>query len=141
MICNRRAFACSGVKLIGCPRVRGRASADCLSTPLFSGNNNSMPRAIYNTPEMRQMYLRRLRTLMDELLKPPGTPADELHYEPRIDELAALIAPDAALDAAKWNSHAWGNGSTWWPWYPKHGLKPAETSARARASATVSLIP
>ena len=29
-----------------------------------------------------------------------------------MDELAALIAPDAALDAAKWNSHAWGNGST-----------------------------
>jgi hypothetical protein len=35
-----------------------------------------------------------------------------LHYEPRIDQLAALIAPDAALDNAKWNSHAWGNGST-----------------------------
>jgi len=37
---------------------------------------------------------------------------EELHYEPRMDELAALIAADAALDAAKWNSHAWGNGST-----------------------------
>lgn len=81
-------------------------------TRLFVGNNNRMPQAIFDTSETRQMYLRRIRTLMDELLKPPGTPAEQLHYEPRMDELAALIAPDAALDAAKWNSHAWGNGST-----------------------------
>jgi hypothetical protein len=81
-------------------------------TPLFIGNNNRLPQAIFGTPEMRQMYLRRIRTLMDELLKPPGTPAAALHYEPLIDELAAAIAPDAALDAAKWGSHAWGNGST-----------------------------
>lgn len=81
-------------------------------TPLFIGRNNSVPDAIFDIPETRQMYLRRVRTLMDELLKPPGTPVEELHYEPRMDELAVLIAPDAALDAAKWNSDAWGNGST-----------------------------
>ncbi len=84
-----------------------------VDTPLFIGNNNRVPQAIFGTSEMRQMYVRRIRTLMDELLKPPGTPPEELHYEPRIDELAARIAPDAALDAAKWNSHAWGNGSAW----------------------------
>ncbi len=81
-------------------------------TSLFVGNNNRMPQAIFDTPELRQMYLRRIRTLMDELLKPPGTPADALYYEPRIDALAAALTPDAALDAAKWGSHAWGNGST-----------------------------
>jgi len=58
------------------------------------------------------MYLRRVRTLMDELRMPPGTPVEALHYEPRIDELAVQLAPDAALDAAKWRSDAWGNGST-----------------------------
>jgi len=88
------------------------------NTGLFTGNNNRLPAAIFNTPEMRQMYLRRLRTLMDELLKAPNTPEDELYYEPRIDLLAAMIAPDAALDAAKWNSHAWGHGSTA-PKYPQ----------------------
>jgi len=82
------------------------------NTPLFIGSGNRVPQAIFETPEMRQMYLRRVRTLMDELLMPPGTPKENLHYEPRIDELAALIGPDAALDNAKWNSHAWGNGST-----------------------------
>jgi hypothetical protein len=82
------------------------------NTPLFVGNNNRLPQTIFSISEMRQMYLRRIRTLMDELLKLPGTPVEELHYEPRIDELAARIAADAALDAAEWNSHAWGNGST-----------------------------
>jgi hypothetical protein len=82
------------------------------NTELFVGNNNKVPAAIFNTPEMRQMYLRRLRTLMDEFLKPIGTAPQDLHFETRVDELAALISADAKLDAAKWNSHAWGNGST-----------------------------
>jgi hypothetical protein len=82
------------------------------NTSLFVGQNNRLPNAIFNTSEMRQMYLRRVRTLMDELLKAPNTPEDELYYEPRIDMLASLLYEDAALDAAKWNSHAWGNGST-----------------------------
>jgi hypothetical protein len=120
------------------------------NTPLFIGNNNTMPRDIFEIPETRQMYLRRVRTLMDELLKPgpttvvvpptpgpsrrppggatevppaapgaePNVPKEAQHYEPRINELAALLAPDAALDTAKWNSHAWGNGSTA-PAYPQ----------------------
>lgn len=88
------------------------------NTPLFIGSGNRLPQAIFDTPEMRQMYLRRVRTLMDELLMPPGTPQEALHYEPRIDELAAQIGPDAGLDAARWNSHAWGNGSTT-PNYPQ----------------------
>jgi len=122
------------------------------NTRLFVGSNNRLPQAIFGTPEMRQMYLRRVRTLMDELLKPgptavqptpsptpgrtpwrgaaafeppaysvadePNVPPEDQFYEQRIDELAAQIAPDAALDAAKWNSHAWGNGSTS-PNYPQ----------------------
>jgi hypothetical protein len=127
------------------------------NTALFTGNNNRLPQVIFSTPELRQMYLRRLRTLMDELLRstpatvippaptpapgPPPRPrpqgnagakddsplqaaaepnaaADLGYYERRIDELAAQIGPDAALDNAKWNSHAWGNGSTT-PSYPQ----------------------
>ncbi len=82
------------------------------NTGLFVGQNNRLPSAIFNTSEMRQMYLRRIRTLMDEFLMAADTPEEGLYFEPRIDMLAALIAPDAALDAAKWGSHAWGNGST-----------------------------
>lgn len=82
------------------------------NTRLFVGSGNRLPDAIFNTPETRQMYLRRVRTLMEEFLKAPGTPEKEFYYEPRIDLLATLIAPDAALDAEKWGSDAWGNGST-----------------------------
>ncbi len=82
-------------------------------TGMFVGQNNRLPSAVFGTPEMRQMYLRRVRTLMDEFLKAPDTPAEEeLYFEPRIDMWTTLIAPDAALDAAKWGSDAWGNGST-----------------------------
>lgn len=82
------------------------------NTALFVGQNNGLPTAIFGTPEIRKMYLRRVRTLMDEFLMAPGTPEDGLYFEPRIDMFAELIAPDAALDAAKWGSDAWGNGST-----------------------------
>ena len=82
------------------------------NTRLFVGQGNRLPNAIFNTSETRQMYLRRIRTLMDEFLMAPGSPEEELYFEPRIDVLAAYIAPDAALDAAKWGSDAWGNGST-----------------------------
>ena len=82
------------------------------NTRVFVGSNNRLPQAIFGIAEVRQMYLRRIRTLMDDLLKPPGVSPANQHYEPRMDELAALIAPDADLDAAKWNSHAWGQGST-----------------------------
>jgi hypothetical protein len=125
-------------------------------TPLFVGGNNRLPFDIFDVPEMRQMYLRRVRTLMDELLKPgpiaaqpnpspsptprprnpePEAPilsaaADAQYYEPRIDELAAQIAPDAALDNAKWNSNAWGNGST----APNYPQSYAEAVAELRDS-------
>lgn len=50
--------------------------------------------AIRDNPVTREMYLRRLRTLMDELLQPPGTPLAERKLETRLDELSALLQPD-----------------------------------------------
>lgn len=76
---------------------------------LFVGSNAKLPAALFNTPATRQMYLRRIRTLMEELLQTDQTPYRDRYYENRIDELAAQIMPDAALDLAKWGT--WGNGS------------------------------
>jgi hypothetical protein len=83
-----------------------------MNTRLFVGSGNRVPDAIFNTPETRQMYLRRVRTLMDEFLMAPGTPEEQLYFEPKIDLLAAMLAADAMLDAEKWGSDSWGNGST-----------------------------
>ncbi|MBN1505594.1 MAG: lamin tail domain-containing protein [Sedimentisphaerales bacterium] len=65
--------------------------------------------ALLNDTTVRQMYLRRLRTVMDEFLKPPGTPASGLFIETRIDQLVSQMAQDVALDYRKWaNPWTWG---------------------------------
>jgi hypothetical protein len=77
---------------------------------------NRLIDALLNDATVRQMYLRRLRTVMDEFLKAPGTPYDELFIENRIDEMVNAMALDVALDY-----NIWANP---WPWggqggYPK----------------------
>jgi len=71
------------------------------------GVSHTLIDAVYDHPVAREMYLRRLRTLMDALLQPPATAPEERHYEARIDELLAQMEPDVTLDAARW-SVDWG---------------------------------
>ncbi len=76
------------------------------SHPLFGDTNhrkwdnlwNRFIDRVHGEPRIRDMYHRRLRSLMDEVLV-------DGHYESRIDELAALIAPEAGLDAAAWGQY------------------------------------
>ena len=68
--------------------------------------SNRMIEAIIRTPETREMYNRRLRTLMDEFLQPPGTPVEDRYFESRINELQPLMTELAAQDLAKWGT--WG---------------------------------
>lgn len=73
---------------------------------------NPLYNVFFEHPDFRQMYLRRLRTVMDELLQPPGTPQEKLVIEKRIRDLMDLIDPtevrksDADLDTEKWPT--WG---------------------------------
>ncbi|MBA7482019.1 hypothetical protein ES707_17499 [subsurface metagenome] len=70
---------------------------------------NRLINALLNDDMVREMYLRRLRTLMDEFIKPPGTPYAELFIENHIDELVAAMSADVALDYNKWaNPWSWG---------------------------------
>jgi len=75
--------------------------------PLWIGTNNGMIQALRNTPGFEEMYVRRLRTLMDEQVQPPGTPEEEKLWEQRINELHELIGADGDRDAEKWNPN-WG---------------------------------
>lgn len=77
---------------------------------LYVGSNNLVLQALFNTPAIQSMYLRRVRTLMDTLLQSPTTPSSELRMERRIAELELLMAPDATLDYAKWPT--WGQKQT-----------------------------
>jgi len=83
---------------------------DLITNILFTaGAGSAVYNLIYNAPEMKQMFARRMRTLMDTLLQPPGT-TNGL-FETRMREIAASVDPDPAdpspwtdgdLDAARW---------------------------------------
>ena len=66
---------------------------------------NRLIDALYETPEFVELYLRRLRTLMDEILGAPGTPAQDLVLENRIAEIATQIGSDAVLDVNAWGQY------------------------------------
>jgi len=59
---------------------------------------NKLIDALYEEPEFREMYYRRLRTLVDWLL------ADGRH-EARIDELTAPMVAEAELDRTRWGQY------------------------------------
>jgi hypothetical protein len=65
---------------------------------------NRLIDAMHDTPVLRQMYMRRLRTLMDALLQPPGTPPAQQRYEQRIQGLYTNMLADVLLDRAKWGN-------------------------------------
>jgi hypothetical protein len=67
--------------------------------------------ALLETPGIQEMYLRRLRTVMDAFLQPPETPMRDRYYEGRIRALYEQMAPDVALDAERWPLN-WGEPQT-----------------------------
>ncbi len=78
---------------------------------LRAGQTNRLKTFIFNNATHNQMFLRRVRTLMDRIIQPPGTVNGYL--EQRVNEILALVDPDgvattdADLDYTKWGS--WGN--------------------------------
>ncbi len=76
------------------------------NTGVGVGYGNTVFQPIIDTPATRQMYFRRLRSLMDQLVQPPGTSATNDLLLLRTLALRDQIAPDAALDLAKWGT--WG---------------------------------
>jgi len=96
-----------------------KTSTDYLPSHPFYGSRvaagggglwNRLIDVITTTPVLREMYVRRLRTLMDDFLKPAGTAPADLYFEPRIDHFKSLLAADVALDRARWAS--WGASQT-----------------------------
>jgi len=64
---------------------------------------NCLIDALHDNQTIRRMYLRRLRTLMDNLLQPPNTPVSQRKFEKRIDELRAQL--DIELGSSGWYSN------------------------------------
>ena len=76
----------------------------------LAGRGNLLIAALFDNPEIKAMYLRRLRTLLDQLVQPVDTPQAELVFERRIDELAEQLRPEIAAEFARWER---GDLATW----------------------------
>lgn len=71
---------------------------------------NRLMDVVVGTPVLREMFLRRLRTLMDDYLCAPGMPYEQRYFEPRLDYWRTVLADDVKLDRAKWP--VWGRQQT-----------------------------
>ncbi len=78
----------------------------------FHGRKNHLFDAILTNPRTNEMFLRRLRTMMDEILTATDTPDDERPIEGWIDDLVELLGPDVLLDRDKWQGSAHFGGRT-----------------------------
>jgi hypothetical protein len=123
---------------------------------------------LLDVPQIKEMYQRRLRTLMDKLLQPADTPYAQRYYETRLDELYAQLMGDAAFVAQngdlKWafddikNKYLgdWYDGSRWWygarthfyvdhsqnAYYPDFaGIPPAELGSPPISFGTFEVAP
>ncbi len=97
------------------------------SHPLYGGSQiqeagsrawNRIYDIIIAVPETRQMLLRRLRTIMDRFVQPPGTPAAGAVIEQHIFAMTNLFWAEAHLDRQLWgwppNSGMYGFGPNQW---------------------------
>jgi len=82
---------------------------------LHLGFANRLKTLIWNSPEMNAMFVRRVRTMMDQFLQANSTPMAERYLESRIDTMIELMDPegvisDADLDFSRWGS--WRDGGS-----------------------------
>ena len=87
------------------------------------GSGNYAVEALWQNPEIRQMYLRRLRTLMDEHLKAPGTAQEETPFWDYVKLFKEVTAADAVLDRKKWGDDY--TGTVIYVWNKKLGWDEA----------------
>jgi hypothetical protein len=82
------------------------------NTALFIGNNNVIFAQMFNNPQMRQMYLRRVRTLMDTMIGTNSGPDVASFFRERIDAHMAELQTDATADLIKWGTWNHNAGGT-----------------------------
>ena len=71
------------------------------------GNNNTLFAIMWADPIMKAMWLRRIRTLMDGILQPPGVLPENDHLRKKLDYWADLAREDAKIDKVSWTQATW----------------------------------
>ena len=92
-------------------RVRAHLAAD--GDAFGTDRNNRAFDVVWQNARFRRMYLRRLRTLMDEILKEPGTAKADTPFWTWAETVSAAENADYRLDVMKWNH---GTGTPVWCW-------------------------
>lgn len=85
------------------------------SSTVFNSGNRGYE-AVWQSAKFRRLFLRRLRTLMDQTLLPPGTPREATPFWGYVTNLLAACSAEDALDHAKWG---YGTGTQIWDWPTK----------------------
>ena len=62
---------------------------------------NTLLTVVFAEPATREMYLRRLRSVMDQFLQSADTPEEDLHFEARIEELRVLAEDELSRGALR----------------------------------------
>lgn len=81
--------------------------------------------SVLQSAKFRRLFLRRLRTLMDQELKEPGTAESDTPVIAKMREMVALMSADAAADSAKWPIDSSAQAIDVWP----SSSRPATISA------------
>ena len=74
--------------------------------------------AVWQSAKFRRLYLRRLRTLMDQELKEPGTAEADTPFMAKMREMADLMRTDATQDTEKWGNDSSDNAIDVWSTRP-----------------------
>lgn len=69
---------------------------------LTTGNYNRIYDVIFDVPQTLEMFRRRMRTVLDAQVLPPGSPPNSSPVERKILAWRDRIIPEATLDRAKW---------------------------------------
>jgi hypothetical protein len=80
----------------------GSSMNTALSGPDGGAAFNQVYDAFFQIPETRQMFLRRMRSMLDTFVLPPGTPVGTSPIEKRILHLRDLMIEEANRDRAFW---------------------------------------
>jgi hypothetical protein len=80
----------------------GSSAAPALSGPGSPNNFNRVYEAFFMIPQTREMFLRRMRSMMDTYVLPPGTPAGASPIEKHVLALREIMFEDANRDRAFW---------------------------------------
>ena len=66
------------------------------------GEGNRAFEAVWQSPKFRRLFLRRLRTVMDAVLKEPGTPKDRTPFWRDAQSVRKATSTEVAIDQAFW---------------------------------------